>query len=181
MALQGHFIWSQESASLRKQCTKHNTQTQTFAAMHLVVEYPLAKLLRPIVMPPSVLFRATSWHAPSDLSSEILEIIASWFLFFTYVQVDVEDVCAAAQHLTSQNMVDPARLCIDGGSAGGYTVLACLAFKSTFKAGASMYGYAESSEEYNVWFFLVAERNRPRELLQRAVARMCNTTLCSCS
>mmetsp|Transcript_21372 Transcript_21372/g.40700 ORF Transcript_21372/g.40700 Transcript_21372/m.40700 type:complete len:531 (+) Transcript_21372:84-1676(+) len=57
--------------------------------------------------------------------------------------VDVEDVCAAAQHLTSQNMVDPARLCIDGGSAGGYTVLACLAFKSTFKAGASMYGIGD--------------------------------------
>jgi dipeptidyl aminopeptidase/acylaminoacyl peptidase len=38
----------------------------------------------------------------------------------------------------------PARLCIDGGSAGGFTTLACLAFKSkTFAAGASFYGVAD--------------------------------------
>ncbi|KAI6688172.1 hypothetical protein NL676_025000 [Syzygium grande] len=36
--------------------------------------------------------------------------------------------------------VDGTRLCITGGSAGGYTTLAALAFKETFKAGASLYG-----------------------------------------
>lgn len=36
--------------------------------------------------------------------------------------------------------VDGERLCITGGSAGGYTTLAALAFKETFKAGASLYG-----------------------------------------
>jgi hypothetical protein len=29
----------------------------------------------------------------------------------------------------SQGLADPQRLCIDGGSAGGYTTLACLAFR----------------------------------------------------
>lgn len=36
--------------------------------------------------------------------------------------------------------VDGERLCITGRSAGGYTTLACLAFRETFKAGASLYG-----------------------------------------
>jgi len=41
--------------------------------------------------------------------------------------------------------VDGERLCITGGSAGGYTTLAALAFKDTFKAGASLYGVSSSS------------------------------------
>ena len=44
--------------------------------------------------------------------------------------VDVDDCCNAARHLAAQGAVDPARLCIDGGSAGGYTTLACLAFSA---------------------------------------------------
>lgn len=36
--------------------------------------------------------------------------------------------------------VDGQRLCITGRSAGGYTTLASLAFRDTFKAGASLYG-----------------------------------------
>jgi len=40
--------------------------------------------------------------------------------------------------------VDGERLCITGGSAGGYTTLAALAFKDTFKAGASLYGVSSS-------------------------------------
>jgi dipeptidyl aminopeptidase/acylaminoacyl peptidase len=36
--------------------------------------------------------------------------------------------------------VDERRLCITGRSAGGYTTLASLAFRDTFKAGASLYG-----------------------------------------
>ena len=43
--------------------------------------------------------------------------------------VDVDDCCAAARYLAERGLVDPARLCIDGGSAGGYTTLACLAFR----------------------------------------------------
>lgn len=37
-------------------------------------------------------------------------------------------------------MVDGERLCATGESAGGYTTLAALAFRDTFKAGASLYG-----------------------------------------
>jgi dipeptidyl aminopeptidase/acylaminoacyl peptidase len=43
--------------------------------------------------------------------------------------VDVDDCCNAARHLAKQGLVDPSRLCITGGSAGGYTTLACLAFR----------------------------------------------------
>ena len=56
--------------------------------------------------------------------------------------VDVEDAAAAAQYLADQGMVDRNRLAIDGGSAGGYTTLACLAFTDVFTAGCSLYGVA---------------------------------------
>ena len=36
--------------------------------------------------------------------------------------------------------VDGERLCITGRSAGGYTTLAALVFRETFKAGASLFG-----------------------------------------
>ena len=39
--------------------------------------------------------------------------------------------------------VDPARLCIRGGSAGYRPTLAVLAFRDTFAAGASHYGVAD--------------------------------------
>ena len=41
--------------------------------------------------------------------------------------VDVDDCLAAARALADRGRVDPARLCIRGGSAGGYTTLAALA------------------------------------------------------
>lgn len=44
--------------------------------------------------------------------------------------VDVADCSNAAKHLAKQGKADEKRLCIDGGSAGGYTTLACLAFRS---------------------------------------------------
>lgn len=56
---------------------------------------------------------------------------------------DVEDVCAAAEHLVAQGLADPERLAIRGSSAGGYTVLAALTFRDTFKAGASIYGIGD--------------------------------------
>jgi dipeptidyl aminopeptidase/acylaminoacyl peptidase len=56
---------------------------------------------------------------------------------------DVEDCVAAARHLAEQDMVDPDRCCIRGGSAGGFTTLAALAFHDLFSAGASHYGVAD--------------------------------------
>jgi len=56
---------------------------------------------------------------------------------------DVEDCCEAARYLADQGLVDPEMLAIEGGSAGGYTTLACLAFQDRFKAGASFYGIGD--------------------------------------
>ncbi|CAN3126341.1 prolyl oligopeptidase family serine peptidase [Mycobacterium sp. smrl_JER01] len=57
--------------------------------------------------------------------------------------VDIDDCEAAARWLAAQGRVDPSRLCIRGGSAGGYTTLAALAFRDTFAAGASHFGVAD--------------------------------------
>lgn len=57
--------------------------------------------------------------------------------------IDVEDVCAGAEYLVQKGLADPERLLIKGGSAGGYTVLAALAFHDTFSAGASHYGIGD--------------------------------------
>ncbi|XP_052200679.1 uncharacterized protein LOC127807097 [Diospyros lotus] len=57
--------------------------------------------------------------------------------------VDVDDCCSCAKFLVDGGKVDGKRLCITGGSAGGYTTLAALAFRNTFKAGASLYGVAD--------------------------------------
>lgn len=57
--------------------------------------------------------------------------------------VDVEDCVAAAVHLASEGLADPARLCIRGGSAGGFTVLAAMVQTDVFAAGASSYGVAD--------------------------------------
>jgi len=57
--------------------------------------------------------------------------------------VDLDDCEAAARWLGEQGRADPTRLCIRGGSAGGYTTLAALAFRSTFAAGASHFGVAD--------------------------------------
>jgi dipeptidyl aminopeptidase/acylaminoacyl peptidase len=57
--------------------------------------------------------------------------------------VDVEDCVAAATFLAAEGVVDPDRLAIRGGSAGGYTTLCALAFADTFSAGASHYGVAD--------------------------------------
>ena len=57
--------------------------------------------------------------------------------------VDVEDCVAAARHLADRGDVDGDRLAIRGGSAGGFTTLAALAFHDTFAAGVSKYGVAD--------------------------------------
>ena len=57
--------------------------------------------------------------------------------------VDVDDCCDAALYLVKEGLADPNHLAIRGGSAGGYTTLACLAFKDVFKAGASHFGVSD--------------------------------------
>lgn len=57
--------------------------------------------------------------------------------------VDVNDCCKAALYLAEQGWVDKDRLAIRGGSAGGFTTLAALAFTDIFKAGASHYGVSD--------------------------------------
>jgi dipeptidyl aminopeptidase/acylaminoacyl peptidase len=57
--------------------------------------------------------------------------------------VDVGDVVAAVRYLARQGFIDPQRCAIRGGSAGGFTVLAALAFHDVFKAGANYYGVSD--------------------------------------
>jgi dipeptidyl aminopeptidase/acylaminoacyl peptidase len=57
--------------------------------------------------------------------------------------VDVDDCVAAARFLADRGDVDPGRLAIAGGSAGGYTTLAALAFRDVFSAGISLFGVAD--------------------------------------
>ncbi|MDJ0507657.1 MAG: S9 family peptidase [Crocosphaera sp.] len=57
--------------------------------------------------------------------------------------VDVNDCINGATYLVKERKVDGDSLAISGGSAGGYTTLAALTFKDTFKAGASYYGVSD--------------------------------------
>ena len=58
--------------------------------------------------------------------------------------VDVADCLAAARTLAEHRRVDPERLCIRGGSAGGYTTLTALVRDDTpFAAGADHFGVAD--------------------------------------
>jgi dipeptidyl aminopeptidase/acylaminoacyl peptidase len=58
-------------------------------------------------------------------------------------EVDVEDSAAAVRYLSERGDIDPARVEITGGSAGGYTTLLALAVRNEFAAGASYYGVAD--------------------------------------
>ncbi|KAF9432892.1 Dipeptidyl aminopeptidase [Entomortierella beljakovae] len=57
--------------------------------------------------------------------------------------VDVDDCSAAATYLVKKGVVDENKLAIVGSSAGGYSTLACLAFRDIFKAGVSHYGIGD--------------------------------------
>ena len=57
--------------------------------------------------------------------------------------VDVDDCIAAARFLVDRGDVDGGRLAIAGGSSGGFTVLAALAFHDTFAAGISRCGIGD--------------------------------------
>jgi dipeptidyl aminopeptidase/acylaminoacyl peptidase len=66
------------------------------------------------------------------------ELLGEWGV------IDVADCLAAARHLAEQGRVDGNRLCIRGGSAGGFTTLAALARDDTpFAAGADHFGVAD--------------------------------------
>ena len=57
--------------------------------------------------------------------------------------VDVADCAAAARALVATSRADPARVAFEGGSAGGFTVLAALCFTDGFAAGACRYPVAD--------------------------------------
>jgi dipeptidyl aminopeptidase/acylaminoacyl peptidase len=57
--------------------------------------------------------------------------------------VDTEDAINAAQYLADAKLADPSKLSIDGGSAGGYTVLNALCKSQVFAAGVSRYGVSD--------------------------------------
>ncbi len=56
---------------------------------------------------------------------------------------DVDDCVNAALHLAATGRVDPERMAIRGGSAGGYTTLGALAWRDVFAAGASYFGVGD--------------------------------------
>ncbi len=58
---------------------------------------------------------------------------------------DVDDICAGAAFISEQGLANTEQLAVRGSSAGGYSVLASLTFKDTFKAGASLYGIGDLS------------------------------------
>lgn len=58
--------------------------------------------------------------------------------------VDVDDVAAAAAGLVAEGRADPRRLAIEGGSAGGWTVLSALVRTDIFSAGISRYGVGDA-------------------------------------
>lgn len=64
-------------------------------------------------------------------------------LYGRWGEVDVDDCISGARFLVQRGDVDPARLVIRGGSAGGYTTLAALAFREFFAAGASYFGLSD--------------------------------------
>ena len=57
--------------------------------------------------------------------------------------LDVKDCIEAALYLSREGLVDQNKLCITGGSAGGYTTLAALTFHNIFSAAASHYGVSD--------------------------------------
>lgn len=58
-------------------------------------------------------------------------------------ELDVTDCEDGVRYLARVGRIDPERVAIRGGSAGGYTTLAALTTTSTFKAGASHYGIGD--------------------------------------
>jgi dipeptidyl aminopeptidase/acylaminoacyl peptidase len=57
--------------------------------------------------------------------------------------VDIDDCVNGALYLANQGRIDKNCMTIRGGSAGGYTTLAALAFRNVFVAGASYFGVSD--------------------------------------
>jgi len=57
--------------------------------------------------------------------------------------IDVDDCTNGALYCVKQGLADPSRLTVSGGSAGGFTTLASLAFRDVFKAGADFFGVSD--------------------------------------
>ena len=57
--------------------------------------------------------------------------------------VDVQDTVAVMEGLVAAGLADGNRLAIEGGSAGGWTVLSALTDTETFAAGISRYGVSD--------------------------------------
>lgn len=72
--------------------------------------------------------------------------------------VDVADCSAAARALVATGRASPERIAIEGGSAGGFTVLAALCFSDVFHVGACRYavadlaGMADSSHRFEAHY-----------------------------
>ena len=56
---------------------------------------------------------------------------------------DVDDCVNGAQHLVDAGLVDPRRIAIRGGSAGGFTVLSAITRSSVFTAASSCFGVTD--------------------------------------
>lgn len=56
---------------------------------------------------------------------------------------DVADCASGARYLAQLGFVDPRRIAIRGGSAGGFTTLAALGTTDVFSAGVSLYGVSD--------------------------------------
>jgi len=61
----------------------------------------------------------------------------------TWGVADVDDAVAAARFLEARGDVDGRRMAVQGGSAGGFTTLAALAFRDVFAAGINEFGVAD--------------------------------------
>lgn len=58
-------------------------------------------------------------------------------------EIDVSDCATAIAYLVAQDRADATKTIIRGGSAGGFTVLAALAFHDAFAAGSCLYGISD--------------------------------------
>lgn len=59
--------------------------------------------------------------------------------------VDYEDVITTVEYLKTNGIADPKKVFIEGGSAGGFTVLNAIVHSDSFAAGADFFGVAELS------------------------------------
>ncbi len=64
-------------------------------------------------------------------------------LYGTWGLADVDDCIYGARYLAEQGLVDPERMAIRGGSAGGFTVLNALTCHDEFSAGSSFFGIGD--------------------------------------